>query len=147
MERKRKRFDEERLSWRAWSADADALPSEWQVSPFLRETVLGMREGIQQAIADAERADAPSYEIVRGQLLAIIGGRSTYQFYLKKDADLEDQTTVFAMIPQQAFAETPDIQASGFKCGTQFPQSHLRMCAAIRRKKRIEPMAVSDDVH
>ena len=101
MERKRKRFDEERLSWRAWSADADALPAEWQVSPVLRETLLGMREGIQQAIADAERADAPSYEIVRGQLLAIIGGRSTYQFYLKKDADLEAQTTVFAMIPQQ----------------------------------------------
>lgn len=101
MERKRKRFDEERLNWRAWSADADALPSEWQGSPVLRETVLEMREGIQQAIADAECADAPSYEVVQGQLLAIIGGRSIYQFSLKKDADLEDQTTVFAMIPQQ----------------------------------------------
>ena len=46
MERKRKRFDEECLSWHAWSADADALPSEWEVSPVLRETVLAMREGI-----------------------------------------------------------------------------------------------------
>src|SRR5258708_1863129 len=116
MERKRKRFDEERLSWRAWSADADALPSEWQVSPVLRETLLGMREGIQQAIADAERADAPSYEIVRGQLLAIIGGRSTYQFYLKKDADLEAQTTVFAMIPQQE-GEDRKIEARGVRKG------------------------------
>ncbi len=101
MERKRERFDEERLSWRAWSADADAIPSEWEVSPILRETVLAMREGIQQAIADAERAEAPSYKVVQGQWIATIGGRPTYQFHLKKEADLEDQTTVFVVIPRQ----------------------------------------------
>src|SRR5260370_40844694 len=105
MERKRTRCDEERLSWRAWSADADALPSEWQGSPGLRETLLGMREGIQQAIADAERADAPSYEIVRGQLLAVIGGCPPYQYYFKKKGELGEQTTVFGVIPQQEWAE------------------------------------------
>src|SRR5579885_785596 len=102
MERKRKRFDEERLSWHTWRTDADALPAEWEVSPVLRETVLVMREGIQQAIADAEHAKAPSYEVVQGQLIATVGGRWTYQFRLKKEADLEDQTTVLALIPRQA---------------------------------------------
>lgn len=110
MKRERKHFNEERLNWRVWeenlnwrarNADSGTAPSTQEIPPLLRETVLAMREGIQQAIADAEHAKASSYEIVQGQLLTTIGGRSIYQFRLVKDADLGEQTSVNAMIPQQ----------------------------------------------
>lgn len=108
MKRGREHFNEERLHWRVWEEhpnwhawNSGAVSSEQAIPPILRETVLKMREGIQQAIADAEHTQDLSYEVVQGHLITTIGGRSIYQFHLVKDVDLREQTSVHAMISQQ----------------------------------------------
>lgn len=101
--RKKRFFEEERLSGRHWINEGDIrsrFVTEIETPPPLLETITKMKEALEQAIADAESAETEACGGVDGQLVSTTGWRYTYQFTLKAYWDVQENARVYVIDSQ-----------------------------------------------